>query len=71
MGMLLVSHRITELFFTDNGKGTSMASQGTFSIRPAPIPKFNTEFLVEAKYSFHTSGYLYRPAAMKSPRRRM
>ena len=65
-GILLVPHRIT-IFFTGDGKGKSIARHGTFSTRSPPVTKFNA--FIGAKYSFHTFGYLLRPATMVSPSR--
>ena len=66
IGILLVPHRIIA-FFKDDGKGKSMAHHRTFSMQSPPMPKFNA--FIGAKYSFHTLGYLLRPATMKSPNR--
>ena len=68
IGILLVPHRITS-FFTDDGKGKLMAHHRTFSMRSPPMPKFNA--FIGVKYSFHTLGYLLRPALMESPNRRV
>ena len=67
IGILLVPHRFT--FFTDESKGKSMACHRTFSTRSPPIPNFNA--FIWSKYSFHTLGYLLKPAAMESPNRRV
>ena len=66
--ILLVPHRITT-FFTDDGKGKSMAHHRTFLTWSPPMPKF-TAFIGE-KYSFHTLGCLLRPGTMESPNRRV
>ena len=63
---LFVSHRIA-IFFMDDGKAKSIAHRRTFSARSPPTHKFNA--FVGAKYSFHTFGYLLRPATMESPSR--
>ena len=68
IGMLLVPHKITT-FFTDESKGKSMAHHRTFSMQSPPMPKFNA--FIGVKYSFHTLGYLLRPAMMESPNRRV
>ena len=47
-----VPHRITT-FFTDDGKGKSMARHRIFSMQSPPVPKFNA--FIRAKYLFHTS----------------
>ena len=66
--LLLVPHRI-KTFFTDDGKGKSMARYRKFSTRSPPMPKFIA--FIGAKYSFHALGYLLRTATMESPNRRV
>ena len=68
IGILLVPHRIT-IFFMDNRKGKSMAHHKTFSMQTSPMSKFDV--FSAAKYSFHTFGYLLRPATMESLSRRV
>ena len=66
--LLLVPHRIT-IFFTDDGKGKSMAPHSTILTRSAPVPKFNA--FIGAEYSFYILKYLLRPAKIKSLSRRV
>ena len=66
--ILLVPHRITT-FFKDDSKDKSMAHHRTFSTQSSSMPKFSA--FIWAKYSFHTLGYLLRPAMMESPNRRV
>ena len=68
IGILLVLHRITT-FFTNDSKAKLMAHHRTFLMRSPPIPKFNT--FIWVKYSFHTLGYLLRPATMVSPNKKV
>ena len=68
IGILLVPHRITT-FFTDDSKDKLMTRHRTFSTQSPPVPKFNA--FIGVKYSFHTLGYLLRPATMESPNRRV
>ena len=67
IGMLLVLHRI--MFFMDDGKGKSMAHHRLFLMQSPPMPRFNV--FIGTKYSFHTIGYLLRPATMESHNRRV
>ena len=64
----MAPHRITA-FFTDDGKGKSMALHRIFSTQSSPMPNFNA--FIRVKYSFHTLRYLLRPAMMESPNRKV